>query len=97
MQPTLLTPPDISRYLDDGWWTKETQAERFAYYAAVRPSAIACQDSTGAVTWAELDAATDQLAANLVDLGLSGVKEYTDSAENHPLHAITPLSLTPLC
>ena len=35
----------------------------------------------------------------LVDLGLSGVKEYTDSAENHPLHAITPLSLslTPLC
>ena len=28
----------------------------------------------------------------LVDLGLSGVKEYTDSAENHPLHAITPLS-----
>ena len=30
----------------------------------------------------------------LVDLGLSGVKEYTDSAENHPLHAITPLSLS---
>ena len=35
----------------------------------------------------------------LVDLGLSGVKEYTDSAENHPLRAAIPLnlSLTPLC
>jgi len=71
MQPTLLTPPDISRYLDGGHWTKETQAKRFAYYATVRPKAVACQDPTGAVTWAELDAATDQLAANLVDLGLS--------------------------
>ena len=71
MQPTLLTPSDISRYLDDGHWTKETQAKRFACYATVRPKAIACQDPSGAVTWAELHAATDQLAANLVDLGLS--------------------------
>ena len=71
MQPTLLTPPEISRYLNDGSWTKETQAKRFSYYATVRPKAVACQDPKGAVTWAELDAATDQLAANLVDRGLS--------------------------
>ena len=71
MQPTLLTPPDISRLLKDGHWKKETQATRFAYYATVRPKAAACQDLTGTLTWAELDAATNQLAANLVSLGLA--------------------------
>ena len=71
MQPSLLKPPEILRYLDDGHWTKETQANRFSYYATVRPKAVACQDYTGSVTWAELDIATNQLAANLVGLGLS--------------------------
>ena len=71
MQPSLLKPSQILRYLDDGHWTKETQANRFSYYATVRPKAVACQDYTGSVTWAELDIATNQLAANLVGLGLS--------------------------
>ena len=71
MKPTLLTSADISNYLDEGHWTQETQVQRFAVYAAGQPNRVACQDVSGSLTWAELDAATDRLASNLIDLGLA--------------------------
>jgi non-ribosomal peptide synthetase component E (peptide arylation enzyme) len=70
MKPTLLSPKDKQRYLDAGYWTRDTQTARFSAYAKETPDRIACRDDTESLTWAELDAVTDRLAANLIALGL---------------------------
>jgi 2,3-dihydroxybenzoate-AMP ligase len=70
VKPTLLSPKDKQRYLDAGYWTRDTQTARFSAYAKETPNRIACRDDTESFTWAELDAVTDRLAANLIALGL---------------------------
>jgi len=71
MRPTLLQQADITAYLEAGHWTEDTQAGRYGEYARNHPDAIACQDDTGSLTWAELHVATERLAANLIELGLA--------------------------
>lgn len=70
MRPYLTTPEIIDGYLDAGYWTRETMVDRYRAHAANYPDRTACQDVEGTLSWAELDAATDRLAANLIDLGL---------------------------
>lgn len=71
MKPTLLSSADIEAYLEAGHWTRDTQAGRLSAYAKEFPDGTACRDDGEAYTWAELDAATDLLAANLIALGLA--------------------------
>jgi non-ribosomal peptide synthetase component E (peptide arylation enzyme) len=70
MRPTLVTPDIIDGYLEAGHWTRETMLDRYDAHAADHPDEIACRDGSETHSWAELDAVTDRLAANLVDLGL---------------------------
>lgn len=70
MRPSLTTPRIIDDYLDAGYWSRETMLDRYAAYAKDHPDRIACRDGDGAYSWAELDAATDRMAANLIDLGI---------------------------
>jgi acyl-coenzyme A synthetase/AMP-(fatty) acid ligase len=70
MQPYLVTPDIIDGYLDTGHWTRETMVDRYRAYAEAHPDRIACRNGESAYNWAELDAASDRLAANLIGLGL---------------------------
>ena len=70
MRPFLTTPDIIDSYLDAGYWSRETMTDRFRAHAEACPDRIACSDSETTYSWAELDATTDRLAANLIDLGL---------------------------
>lgn len=70
MRPHLTTPEVIESYLDAGYWTRDTMVDRYRRHAETYPDHIACSDSEGTYSWAELDSTTDRLAANLIDLGL---------------------------
>lgn len=70
MQPFLVTPDIIDTYLNAGHWSRETMLDRYRVHASEYPDKIACRDGTEVYSWAELDATSDRLAANLIDLGL---------------------------
>ena len=53
-----------------GWWTDDTLADRVADHARTRPDAPAYLGPAGRVTWSEVAAAADRLAATLVDAGV---------------------------
>jgi len=67
---TLHHPAQAKRYYDEGLWHPETFYGLMARHAAARPSAIALKDGRRALTWSELRAAVDALAADL--RGLAG-------------------------
>ena len=71
MQPTLVTPDIVESYLDAGHWTRETMLDRYRAFAGEYPDKISCSDGAEIYSWAELDAASDRVAANLIDLGLA--------------------------
>jgi acyl-CoA synthetase (AMP-forming)/AMP-acid ligase II len=71
MRPFLVTPDIIDGYLDAGHWTRETMVDRYRSHAVEHPDRVACRDAETAYSWTELDAATDRLAAHLIDLGLT--------------------------
>lgn len=71
MRPTLLTSRDIERFLADGHWVSETMVERYKAFARRDPDKIACRDESETYSWAELDAITENLAANMVALGVA--------------------------
>lgn len=71
MRPYLTTPDVIDRYLAAGQWTRETMVDRYRAHAKTHPDGVACRDGDSTYSWAELDAATDRLAANLIGLGLA--------------------------
>jgi len=71
VRPTLLTQAEIDGYLAAGHWTPDTQAGCYADHARQWPDTIACQDGSGSLTWAALDALTDRIAANLISMGLA--------------------------
>jgi len=70
MGPYLVTPDLIGSYLDAGYWTRETMVGRYRAHAGAYPDLIACRDGDSTFTWADLDTASDRLAANLIALGL---------------------------
>ena len=71
MQPSLITPEIIDNYLAAGHWTRETMIDRYRAYAADIPDWVACCDHAETYSWAELDIASDHVAACLIDLGLA--------------------------
>ena len=71
MRPTLLHSDDIARYVDDGHWSRETHAARLTTHAEAHPDRAACLDQDGSLTWSALNAASDDLAAGLIGLGLT--------------------------
>ncbi|MDD9878981.1 MAG: class I adenylate-forming enzyme family protein, partial [Magnetovibrio sp.] len=71
MRPTLLSAEAVDAYLEAGHWKRVTLAERYREYALASPDAIAFRDPIHTLTWAELDALSDRVAANLIGLGLS--------------------------
>jgi len=71
MHPSLLNQNDIDAYLSDGHWSTDTMAARCGTYARELPDKTACRDARETYSWARLDEVTNQLAANLIDLGLA--------------------------
>jgi len=71
MQPYLTTPDIVEGYLEAGHWSRETMLDRFRHFATEYPKKIACRDGIESFSWAELETASDRLAANLIDLGIA--------------------------
>jgi acyl-CoA synthetase (AMP-forming)/AMP-acid ligase II len=73
MTNTLLTlhdPEAARRYYDEGLWREDTLYTLLAQHAAQRPDAFALRDSRKRLTWAELKAIVDAVAADLDGAGL---------------------------
>src|SRR5204863_6113428 len=73
MTNTLLTlhdPEAARRYYAEGLWRGDTLYTLLAGHAARRPEAFAVRDSRKRLTWAELQAIVDAVAANLDEAGL---------------------------
>lgn len=69
---TLHHPADARRYYEQGLWRNDTFYSLLAGHAAERPAAPALQDGRRTLTWGELHAWVDGLAADLAARGLSG-------------------------
>ena len=67
---TLHNPQTARRYYDAGWWQNETMYALAAQHARVRPQAYALRDSRVRLTWAQLVAWVDALAADMHAAGL---------------------------
>jgi acyl-CoA synthetase len=73
MTNTLLTlhdPEAARRYYAEGLWRADTLYTLLGQHAARRPDAFALRDSRKRLTWAELQALVDAVAADLDDAGL---------------------------
>jgi len=73
MTNTLLTlhdPAAARRYYAEGLWREETLYTHLAHHAARRPDAFALRDSRKRLTWSELKAIVDAVAADLDAAGL---------------------------
>src|SRR2546421_11081897 len=74
MTNTLLTlhdPEAAERYYAEGLWRRDTLYTLLAGHAARRPEAFALRDGSRRLTWAELQAMGDAVAA---DLDMAGLK-----------------------
>jgi acyl-CoA synthetase len=73
MTNTLLTlhdPEAARRYFAEGLWREDTLYTLLADHAARRPEAFALRDGSRRLTWAELRAMADAVAADLDEAGL---------------------------
>jgi acyl-CoA synthetase (AMP-forming)/AMP-acid ligase II len=68
--PTLLNAPTLAAYTAAGWWGDETIYHLAARHARTTPDAFALRDRHRRLTYAELVAAADRLAASLAGHGL---------------------------
>ena len=71
MEPSEIAKATIEQYVDDSYWSTETMISSFQVYADKYPSKIACSDSLENFNWRQLHNVTDDLASNLIDLGLA--------------------------
>src|SRR5687768_12844948 len=62
---TLLNAPTLAAYAAAGWWGSETIYRLAARHAHASPAAFAVRDRHRRLTYAELVAAADRLAADL--------------------------------
>ena len=69
---TLHHPADARRHYEQGIWRSDTFYSLLAGHAAERPDALALQDGRTGLTWAELRARVDGLAADFRAKGLVG-------------------------
>src|SRR5260370_42226111 len=67
---TLLNAPMVAEYTAAGWWGEETIYHLAARHARTTPDAFALRDRHRRLTYAELIAAADRLAAGLAGNGL---------------------------
>lgn len=67
---TLHDPAKARAYYDRGLWTHDTFYGLLAGHAAARPDAPALRDGRETLTWREVRARTDAIAADLQDRGL---------------------------
>jgi acyl-CoA synthetase (AMP-forming)/AMP-acid ligase II len=67
---TLLNAPTLAAYTAAGWWGDETIYHLAARHARTTPDAFALRDRHRRLTYAELIAAADRLAASLAGHGL---------------------------
>src|SRR5437660_7716406 len=73
MTNTLLTlhdPEAAARYYAQGLWRRDTLYTLAAEHAARRPAAFALRDAARRLSWAELQAMADAVAADLDEAGL---------------------------
>src|SRR5258705_12539126 len=68
--PTLHDPAAAARYYGEGLWRQDTLYTLLAGHAARRPEAFALRDGARRLSWAELQAMVDAVAADLDDAGL---------------------------
>lgn len=67
---TLHDPARAAAWYEAGLWTRDTFYSLMVKHAAARPDAIALRDGHEILTWAQLQARVDALAAEFEDLGL---------------------------
>ena len=67
---TLLNAPTIAAYTAAGWWGSETIYQIAARHARSSPDAFAVRDRSRRLTYAELVATADRVAAHLAGSGL---------------------------
>ena len=69
---TLHHPLQTRRYYEQGLWQQDTFYGLVAKHAAARPETVALQDGRRRLTWSELQAWVDGVAADLCAYGLVG-------------------------
>jgi non-ribosomal peptide synthetase component E (peptide arylation enzyme) len=69
-QPALYGSEEFKRYYDKGWWGTRLLVDYFDERAQVTPQKIAIVESARVHTYAQLRAATKNLAASLLRLGM---------------------------
>ncbi len=67
---TLHNPQTARRYYEAGWWKSDTMYTLAAHHARVRPQEYALRDSRHRLTWQQLVAWVDALAADMHAAGL---------------------------
>ena len=70
MQPYLTTPEIIESYLEAEYWSRETMLDRFRQFSNEYLEKTAYRDGSESYSWAELETASDLVAANLIDLSI---------------------------
>jgi 2,3-dihydroxybenzoate-AMP ligase len=76
-------PPEFAqRYRDKGYWQDKSLAEEFAVCFNEYKDRLFLIDGERRYTYAELDAATDNLALNLLELGLKPLDRVVPSLPN---------------
>ncbi|WP_275434287.1 AMP-binding protein [Lichenicola cladoniae] len=71
MQGVVPFPPDVAeRYRALGYWRDRPLRAAFSEWCAQYAERVAVRDAERALTYAELDAKAQNLALNLLDLGL---------------------------
>lgn len=69
---TLHNPSAAKHYYETGLWTGDTFYSLLANNASIRPDALALRDGRAHLTWSEVLARVDGIAAKLRDCGLQG-------------------------
>jgi len=77
-------PSDTARWANDGALTGETLADAFRKSARLHAGKIALVWAEGQLTYAELDAATDKIAAGFLQLGLQPYDRVVFQLSNAP-------------
>jgi 2,3-dihydroxybenzoate-AMP ligase len=76
-------PPEFAqRYRDKGYWQEKSLAQEFAVCFSKYPDRLFLIDGEKQYTYAQLDAATDNLALNLLELGLKPLDRVVPALPN---------------
>lgn len=88
----LTSPEHAARYRAEGLWKDKTFHDYFAAAAARNPGKTAIVEKHGSLTYAELDRLIDNVAGNLIDLGLLPGDVVALQSKNSSVMAIVHLA-----